>query len=145
MLISFAPERVENARAYLEHRPGHSVIAGLAILVGFIPLCILLAITVVGIPLIPVAALILAAITVIGLTAFCTWLGERIPLFKDNKSSIGALAIGLAVLFLVDLIPVIGSTAILVVAFIAAGATLLSRFGKRKPEPTVPKDVAEAI
>jgi hypothetical protein len=145
LLIAFASERVDNTRAYLTEQPGYSVLAGLAILIGFIPLCILLAVTVIGIPLIPIAILLLAMLTVVGLTAFCTWIGERIPVFEGRKTPVGALAIGLALLFVVDLVPVVGSTAILVVSFISAGAALLSRFGKRKPEPEVPRDVADAI
>jgi hypothetical protein len=145
LLITFLPEHIANVRGFLDGKPGHAALAGFAVLVGFIPLCILLAVTLVGIPLIPVAALVLAALVVVGLTAFSTWLGYRIPVFEGRKSVIGALLIGLVVLTLVDLIPVVGTILVTLVGFFAGGAVLLSRFGRIAPPKSSAADVAGVV
>jgi len=130
LLVAFMPERLGRVRTYLTERPGASTLGGFALVAGLIPFCILLGISFIGIPLIPVAILLLVAMHLIGLTAFMTWLGDKIPLFKDRKSPVLAMFIGLVVLFLVDLIPIIGGLAVTVVAFISGGAVLLTRFGR---------------
>jgi hypothetical protein len=137
LLIAFMPERIENVREFLTVRPGHSALAGFGVMVGFLPLCLLLVVTLVGIPLVPVAALMLAVVMVIGLTAFSVWLGYRIPLFKAAKTPVVAMLIGLGMCTLVDLVPVVGSPLLTFVAFASSGAVLLTRFGKnRLPRPT---------
>jgi hypothetical protein len=145
LLLTFVPENVGRVRGFLDGKPGHAALAGLAVLLGFVPLCILLAVTIIGIPLIPVAALVLAAMLVMGLTAFATWLGYRIPIFAGRKSAVGALLIGLVVITLVDLIPIVGTTLVTLVGFFAGGAVLLSRFGRLAPPASPSADVAAAI
>ena len=50
------PKRMENVRSILNYRnPGPSSLGGLVLLVGFAPLMLLLLISIIGIPLIPVA------------------------------------------------------------------------------------------
>jgi len=59
LLIAFAfPGVFSRVKTYLVDRPGLSALGGLAIVLGFAPLCVLLAVTVIGIPLIPVAVLL---------------------------------------------------------------------------------------
>ena len=92
-----------------------------------------------GLPLIPVMFLFVMALLVVGLSAFLTWLGERIPIFKDRKSPVIALAIGVILFLVVSLVPVAGTVLVGAVAFFSAGAALLSRFGSEpKPEQSAP-------
>ena len=49
----------------------------------------------------------------------------------ENKTPLKAVALGSAVFVVVGLIPWIGTLAIFLAALVAAGATLLSRFGRR--------------
>jgi len=125
------PSPVARVRTFLATRPGLSSLGGLALLLGFIPLCILLAVTIIGIPLIPVAVMLLIAVLLFGITVAALWLGERIPLLRENKTPLKAVALGGAVFVVVGLIPWIGTLAIFLAALVAAGATLLSRFGRR--------------
>jgi hypothetical protein len=125
------PSPVARVRTFLATRPGLSSLGGLALLLGFIPLCILLAVTIIGIPLIPVAVMLLIAVLLFGITVAALWLGERIPLLRENKTPLKAVALGSAVFVVVGLIPLIGTLAIFLAALVAAGATLLSRFGRR--------------
>jgi hypothetical protein len=125
------PSSVARVRTFLTTRPGLSSLGGLALLLGFIPLCVLLAVTIIGIPLIPVAVMLLIAVLLFGVTVSALWLGERIPLLGENKTPLKAVALGSAVFVIVGLVPWIGTLAIFLAALVAAGATLLSRFGRR--------------
>jgi hypothetical protein len=130
LLIAAAfPGALSRVRTYLVDRPGLSALGGLAIVLGFAPLCVLLAVTIVGIPLIPVAALALAALLLFGFTVSAGWLGERMP-WLSEKTPVKTVALGGAVLALVSLVPWLGTAALVLVAAFAAGAALLSRFGR---------------
>ena len=132
MLVAVVfPGSVARVRTFLTTRPGLSSLGGLALLVGFIPILFLLAVTIIGIPLIPVAVMLLIAVLLFGVTVSALWLGERIPLLGENKTPLKAVALGSAVFVIVGLVPWIGTLAIFLAALVAAGATLLSRFGRR--------------
>jgi len=132
LLIALAfPTQLARVRAFLVSRPGLSSLGGIALLLGFIPLCALLAVTIIGIPLIPVAAMLLIALLLFGFTVSAGWLGEKIPLFREGKTPLKAVALGGVVLVIVGLIPWIGTAALVLAAMVSAGAALVSRFGRR--------------
>ena len=131
LLIAAAfPGAFSRVKTYLVDRPGLSALGGLAIVFGFAPLCVVLAVTIIGIPLIPVAVLLLIALLLFGFTVSAGWLGEHMPLLQE-KTPVRIVALGGVVLALVGLIPWIGTAVLVLVAAVAAGATLLSRFGHR--------------
>jgi hypothetical protein len=138
LVLTFMPERYVRVREQLVRRPGRSALAGFLMMLALVPLAIVLAVTVIGIPLIPIAGLFLFVLMGVGMTAFATWLGDRLPILKGRKSQFVALALGTAVVFLVSIVPFVGAVAIAAVAFIAAGAALLSKLG------APPKDAAPA-
>lgn len=130
ILIAAAfPGALRRVQAYLLERPGLSALGGGAILVGFVPLCVLLAVSVIGIPLIPVAVMLLVAVLLFGFAVSAAWLGDRIP-GGESRTPVRAVAWGGAIWALVGLVPWIGTTVLVLVAAISAGATLLSRFGR---------------
>jgi hypothetical protein len=132
LLIAVAfPGALTRIRAYLVNRPGLSALSGVAILLGFVPLCVLLAVTIIGIPLIPVAVMLLVALFLFGFTVSAAWLGERMPVSQERKTPIKSVARGGAILVVVGLVPWIGMAALILAAAVSAGATLLSRFGRR--------------
>jgi len=131
LLIAVAfPGALARIEAYLVNRPGLSALGGLAILLGFVPLCILLAVTIIGIPLIPVAVMFRASLFLFGFTVSAAWLGERMPVSQKHKTPVKSVARGGAALLVVGLLPWFGTAALILAAAISAGATLLSRFGR---------------
>src|SRR5262249_28607937 len=101
LLIAAAfPGALRRVEAYLLGRPGLSALGGAAILLGFVPLCVLLAVSVIGIPLIPVAVMLLVALMLFGFAVSAAWLGERIPAGGEQKTAVRAVAWGGAVLAL---------------------------------------------
>jgi hypothetical protein len=132
LLVAVAfPGALTRIGAYLVNRPGLSALSGVAILLGFVPLCVLLAVTIIGIPLIPVAVMLLVALFLFGFTVSAAWLGEKMPVSQERKTPIKSVARGGAVLVVVGLVPWIGMAALILAAAVSAGATLLSRFGRR--------------
>jgi hypothetical protein len=134
LIMTFLPERVERVRDFMVANTGQSVLGGLALLLGLVPLIVLLAITVVGIALIPVVVVVFASFLVVGLTALATWLGRKIPLFEERKTPMVAMLLGLAIILLVDFIPFVGTPIIFAASLVAAGAVMLSRFGRSQPD-----------
>src|SRR5881296_39913 len=131
LLIAAAfPGAFSRIKTYLVNRPGLSALGGFAIIFGFVPLCVLLAVTIIGIPLIPVAVMLLVALLLFGFTVSAGWLGEQMP-FLPEKTPVKTVALGGVVLALVSLVPWIGTPVLILVAAMAAGATLISRFGRR--------------
>jgi hypothetical protein len=124
------PGAVMRIRTYLVNRPGLSAVGGIAILLGFFPLCALLAVTIIGIPLIPVAVMLLIALFLFGFTVSAGWLGERMPVSAENRTPVKSVALGGTILVVVGLLPWIGTSVLILAAAISAGATLLSRFGR---------------
>jgi hypothetical protein len=132
LLIAAAfPDASTRIRTYLVKRPGLSALGGIVILLGFLPLCMLLAVTIVGIPLIPVAALFVLVLLLIGFTVSAGWLGERMPVSQENRTPVKSVARGGAVLAVIGLLPWIGTIVLILAAAVSAGAALLSRFGRR--------------
>jgi hypothetical protein len=93
LVVLAFPTRVASVRTFLASRPGISSLAGLALLLGFVPLCVLLAVTIIGIPLIPVAVMLLIALFLFGITVCALWLekGSRCsrrtrPLSRPRRS-----------------------------------------------------------
>ncbi len=135
VFVTFVPSRVANVRQFLTARPGYSALAGLGLLLGFLPLCVVLAVTLIGIPLIPVALLAAVLLYLIGLTAAATWLGERMPVLADRKTPINIVLLGLGAIAALSLVPFLGAAVVFLVATMAAGAALLSKFGQPIPPP----------
>jgi hypothetical protein len=129
LIAATFPGALTRIGAYLVNRPGLSALGGVAILLGFVPLCVLLAVTIIGIPLIPVAVMLLVALFLFGFTVSAAWLGERLP-FLEGKTPVKTVALGGVFFVLVGLIPWIGTVALILAAAFSAGATLLSRFGR---------------
>ena len=133
LLIAVAfPGALSRVKAYLVGRPGLSALGGLAIIFGFAPLCVFLAVTIIGIPLIPVAILLLVGLLLFGFAISAGWLGDQMPFLQD-KTPAKTVALGGIVLGLLSLVPWIGTSLLAVAAAIAAGAALISRFGRRVP------------
>ncbi|MBN2526376.1 MAG: hypothetical protein JXR76_08280 [Deltaproteobacteria bacterium] len=135
IIVWIAPGRVNVAKEYLAKKTGWSLLSGLLIMLGTVPAIVLLAVTVIGIPLIPFLLLFLLAVVIFGLSAMFSWFGYWMPVFKNKKSPTGAILLGFLVFLIINMIPVVGGIFLLFASLAAAGATFLSRFGKKSRTP----------
>jgi xanthine/uracil permease len=53
-----------------------------------------------------------------------------LPVSQDHRSPVKSVAWGGAILVVIGLVPLIGTTVLILATAISAGATLLSRFGR---------------
>lgn len=150
MLIMFAlaaftytlfPRHVKAAGDAISAKTGPVIGWGLLAAVLAIPLMILLAITIIGIPLIFVEIIFLAAAAVLGYTGIVELVGSRVigAASKTAVNPLGAIALGVLIIGLIAMIPVLGGLVSLAVFVLAIGAALVTRFGSKDPaEPAPP-------
>ncbi len=138
MLMVFAPARMHQIEADLKSDPIKCGLVGLVGFVALIPLLIMLAITVVGLLVVPVVLALACLGVAMGMSALANEIGMRLPIFRGRKTQALILAVGTFVLLVVGKVPYLGPLAIAVLMTIAFGAAIRTRFGqapKGVPQP----------
>lgn len=123
------PIRVRKALDRIEHHPGLSAATGLLSIVAIVPVAIILLISVVGWPLIPVEFIAIFAGILIGQAALGILLGRRIYELlhpHTTPSPLMALVIGLVVLSAAEILPAVGGLVTGLVCLVGLGAAVLA-------------------
>lgn len=136
VLVALAPRRLDAVGDALARRPLRSALVGFGGWVGFVLVCVLLAITLIGIPLALIAALGFVAAIFFGMTALAVRLGRALPIL-GVKSGALALALGTLTLVVVRHVPVVGGVLVALAAMVCFGAMLITRWGGNG-RPTTP-------
>ena len=140
LTFTLFPKHVLSAGQALERKTGQVIGWGLLASVLAIPLLILLAITIIGIPLIFVEILLLGVAATLGYTAITRLIGDKIVGSASAKevNPLGAIALGVVILGLISMIPILGFLVSLLLFVLAVGAALATRFGSLQPAPALP-------
>jgi uncharacterized membrane protein len=134
LVLRLWPERVRNVGFALFENPVRSFTVGFLCWLLLLPLVVLLAISVVGILLIPLLPVIFFLSIVIGLSSFAMRIGEALPAGPGQRFvPPAALGMGMAVLMLVAFVPWLGVSLLALLQFFALGASIGSRFGRALP------------
>jgi len=123
------PLRTRMVLDRLEGHPGLSVTAGLLGCIAVIPLAVLLAITILLIPLIPLELIFVLAGVFLGTAALALLIGRRLCELLSpatTPSPLLALLVGITLITAAELVPVVGTLVLLFVGLIGLGATMLS-------------------
>jgi hypothetical protein len=123
------PLRVRVALDRIEKHPGLSAATGAIALVAAIPIAILLLISIIGLPLIPLEIAALFAALWIGHAAVALLLGRRLwELLRPHTtpSPLGALVLGLVVVTAAQTLPVVGWAVTALVVLAGLGAAILA-------------------
>ena len=151
LVLALFPRRLEAVSASLAAHPWKAIFTGLLGIVVLPLLILLLVATLIGIPLVPVAALLVVAAGVLGFTALAWYIGRALPLRLQRGTTVLQLAIGTAIVVLVTQIPFLGCMAWVAAALLTFGAVLRSRFGSQPtalttsiPPPAQPPPAAGA-
>ncbi len=131
VLLAFLlfPVRVRAALDRVEHHPGLSAGVGVLALVAVFPIMILLIISFIGWPLIPVEIIAVFAAVLIGHAAVSMLLGRRLYeliLPRTTPSPIAALILGLIVVSAAGIVPVLGPLVMCLVWLVGLGAAILA-------------------
>lgn len=131
VLVAFLifPVRVRAALDRVEHHPGLSAGIGVLALVAVFPIMLLLFISFIGWPLIPVEIIAVFAAILIGHAALSMLIGRRLYeliLPRTTPSPLAALILGLLIVSAAGIVPVLGPLVMGLVWVVGLGAAILA-------------------
>ncbi len=132
ILLRTAPSFLPNLAATVRQYPGQSALWGMGAIVTFVALNIFLAITLIGIPLIPLLSVIFSLISLVGALGISLLIGQQV-VKNDRQSSLQQFLIGLLIVTVLALIPFVGGVVVFVVSLFGLGSLLTWKFGKVQP------------
>ena len=133
LLAALIPEHIGTAVNALEKSFLAMLLWGILWAILIVPIAVLLAISVIGIILIPLEILLVALAMIIGYIAAAIFIGKNVLLsFKKVPPPFVDAVLGILILFLISFVPVVGP--IVKALFLTAGfgAVLTTRFGTIK-------------
>ncbi len=142
LVVAFFPDATQHIADRITANPVKSGVTGLIALLMIVPIGVLLAISIIGLVLIPVEMIVVSAGLMIGYVAVAKWVGGRLTalLKRPPSTSLGDTFWGMIALGLVGLIPFIGwlvEALALVVGFGGVWLALLK--ARRFPPPRAAK------
>ncbi|KFA93750.1 hypothetical protein [Archangium violaceum] len=141
------PARMKALAEDIQTKPLAGGLVGLAGAVALIPasiplflVSIVLAVTIVGIPVAVALWLLPPLAAAVGFTAVASSIGTRLPVMRGRKTQAMVMALGLLLLLVVGRIPVLGPLVIIAAVLVGFGAVLRTQLGRRPrgmPEPII--------
>jgi len=138
ILLRTAPSFLPNLAATVRQYPGQSALWGIGAVFTFVALNIFLAITLIGIPLIPLLGLIMGLSSLVGSLGISLFIGQQVSdslpeRLRQQRSSLQQFLIGLLIVTLLALIPFVGGIVVSVVSLLGLGSLLAWKLGKAQP------------
>jgi hypothetical protein len=137
LVYHISPGNVERMAVSLQQRFWAALLYGLLILLLIPFIFLFLLMSLIGIPLIPVALLTLFLIYLFGSAGAALWAGRLLP-HSESRSGMANLLLGILVISLLRLIPGIGFLMWLLLSSVSLGIAVISRFGRRPPVAATP-------
>ena len=133
IMLQTSPQFLPNLATKLGQYPGLTALWGIGAIVSFVFATVFLAITLIGIPLIPLLSLTAVITALVGSLGVALFVGQR--LFRDGNWSLQQqFLVGLAILTVMTLIPFFGGLVVFLVNLFGLGIILLWQFGREKPQ-----------
>jgi hypothetical protein len=131
LAVFLIPKPVRLIAAAVREKPFKVTVWGLAGLVLVVPLAVLLAVSVVGIVLIPLEMVIVLCAVLIGFISASQLVGQKLfaILKRQDQSMMRETVWGLIVLWLIGWIPYVGWMVKMCAVILGLGGVLLTRFG----------------
>lgn len=132
ILLRTAPSLLPNLAATVSQYPGKSGLWGLGAIVTFVVLTIFLAITIVGIVLIPLLSLFISLTSLVGSLGISLFIGQQV--MKNNShSNFQQFLVGLLIVTALALIPFVGGIVVFASSIFGLGSILVWKWGKPQP------------
>lgn len=133
LLIALIPENMRTAVNAIEASFARMLLRGLIWIMLVIPIAVVLAISVIGIILIPLEILLVALALIAGYIAGAVYIGKNIlKALKAPSVPLVDAILGIIVLFLVGFVPVLGHVVKALFLLAGFGAVVTTRFGTVK-------------
>ena len=144
LILVFLPTQLNQVAQVAQKSAAPSLGVGCLTWLIVPPLMILFVITCLGIPVSLALGIAFVAAGVLGWIAIALIVGERllVALKAKNLAPLLSMVVGLAVLWIVSSLPVLGGLIWLFIVALAMGAVVLTRFGTRPYPSLVPAPVA---
>jgi cytoskeletal protein CcmA (bactofilin family) len=135
-----APRPLASAARRAEESPGRSFVYGLISLPAFFVLCVALAVTIIGIPLLVLLVPAYLALLFFGALVAAFFIGTRVLMVTGRYRVGNALAavVGAMILAATTFIPVLGDLLLYALSLLGAGAIILALFSRRHPRASHP-------
>lgn len=149
LLSVLIPTELGTVATNIKNEPIIMFLWGLLGIILIVPLAVMLAISIIGIVLIPIELLAVFLASLIGYIAVAIIIGKKIlrALNNENPSVILSAILGVLALWLVGLIPIFGSLVKAIAGIIGFGAVIIAvaRRNKKKDELVIEPVLAEAV
>jgi len=133
IVVSFMTRQIGVISSTIEKDWRTTLLWGLLGYILICPMAILLAVTIVGIPLIIVEAVLVSIAIIMGYIAVSQLIGKKFTkaIRRPNQSMMIEIILGLTILFLVDIIPVIGVIVKSIVLVLGFGSAIVTQLGQK--------------
>lgn len=133
LIIALMPDHMKVVVKSLETSFGIMLLWGLAWTILIVPVAALLAVSIIGVVLIPVEILVVVLALIIGYIAGGVFIGKHIlASFMKKPMPIVDALLGIVVLFLIGFVPIVGPVIKALFLIAGYGAVLVTRFGTAK-------------
>ena len=135
-----APRPLAAAARRVGDSPGRAFVYGLVSLPVFFLLCVVLAISIIGIPLLLLLAPAYLALVFFGALIAAFFVGTRVLMFTGRYRVGNALAavVGALILAATTFVPVLGDLVLYALCLLGTGAAILALFSRRSPRASHP-------
>jgi hypothetical protein len=133
IILHSSPQFLPALAAKLRQHPGLTALWGIGAIVSFVFVTVFLAITLIGIPLIPLLSLTAVVTALVGALGVALFVGQSL-VGKGDRSLQQQFLVGLAILTVMALIPFFGGLVVCLVNLFGLGVILLWQFGREKPQ-----------
>jgi Gamma-glutamyltranspeptidase len=133
--LVLAPRPLAAAARRAEETPGRAFVYGLVSLPVFFVLCVVLAMSIIRIPLLLLLAPAYLSLLFFGALVAAFFLGTRVLMFTGRYRVGNAMAavVGAMILAATTFIPVLGDLILYALCLLGAGAAILALFSRRSP------------
>jgi hypothetical protein len=132
ILLKTTPAFLPNLATTVRQYPGQSGLWGIGAIVASISLSIFLAVTLIGIPLIPLLSLFVSLASLVGSLGICLFVGQEVIKSQD-RSSLQQFLIGLLIITVLALIPFLGGVVVFMVSLFGLGTLIAWKLGSARP------------
>lgn len=135
LLISLVfTDRVGRSSFYIQTFPWKSLLYGFASSILIVPAILLLVVSIIGIPVIPLFIIVLLAASFFGYATMCQLVGLKFfkAIKKSGRHMFWEVIVGFVIIGIVVMIPFVGWIAKTLVWMTGLGATVATRFGGRR-------------
>ncbi|MEZ2246844.1 hypothetical protein [Microcoleus sp.] len=133
IILHTSPQFLPSLATKLRQHPGLTALWGIGAIVSFVFAGVFLALTLIGIPLIPILSMTAVMTALVGSLGVTLFVGQAL-VSKGDRSLQQQFLMGLAILTVLTLIPFFGGLVVCLVNLFGLGALLLWQFGREKPQ-----------